>query len=137
MDQLACLRDCLKANKVPYANFAIFGPHASRTVTKLKLRGHRFIGNGEFGPIEIFGPPDISFWNASWKVYQNALLMLDAVDLGPLDRYQDRINKYYEEYGQGVWLLLYQTDMRARNERMQRLHLHLQRTSSSLGPGAV
>ena len=116
----------------PYTNFAVFGPHGSRLVTKLKLRGHQFTtdgrGNHAFGPIQIFGPPGISYWDASWKVFQNCMFMLDAVDLGTLEAYRNKIHTLQQEYGgRDVWLLLYQTDVRARSERIQRVQLDLVR----------
>ena len=74
--------------------------------------------DGELRPLEITGPSSFETWQASWRVLQNSLLMLDAVDLGVMTQYHDKIQEYHRMYQlDKTWLLLYQTDVRARLER--------------------
>ena len=77
----------------------------------MKLQGQRFEADGTLGPIEITGPPDYATWYSSWRVYATALLMLNAVDLGVLDLYSNRIKSLAGLYGPSTWLILYQTDL--------------------------
>ena len=51
--------------------------------------------------------------------------MLDSVDLGSLERYKEMLTRYHSRYGPGAWLLLYQADVRARSEHVQRTMLVL------------
>ena len=58
-EQLTCLKALLESDLPPSADFAIFGPHGARLQGKMKLQGQRFTSDGQRGPIEIAGPPDL------------------------------------------------------------------------------
>ena len=75
--------------------------------------------------MEVAGPGDFQLWSMAWQVFRNAMIMLDAADLGTLDAYHDHIADYFSIYGQECWLTLYQTDLRARLEVMGRVRLDL------------
>ena len=60
-EQLSALKAVLADGSPPYADFAIFGPHATRTQRKMKLQGTRFTTDGQLGPIEILGPSHLEF----------------------------------------------------------------------------
>ena len=49
-------------------------------------------------------------------IFRNSMIMLDAVDLGPLDKYTRKIQKYFARYGLEAWANIYQADVRARGE---------------------
>ena len=51
--------------------------------------------------------------------------MLDAVDLGVLNMYEGLIRKLHARYTSEVWHLLYQADLRARNEQLGRTYIDL------------
>ena len=136
VDQLSVLQALLKSGENPYADFSIFGPHANRLQRKMKLQGQRFQADGTLGPIEITGPPDYQTWFSSWRVYACALLMLKAADLGVLELYSKRIKDLAGLYGPSTWLILYQTDVRARLEHMPRVQLDLfSEYTAALGAG--
>ena len=110
-EQLVCLQCVIKGGQVPFVDMAVWGPYGGRLYRKNKLRGSVFKSDGSFGSQEIFGPPDIDAWVACWKVFRCAMIMLDAVDLGVLDKYQDLIVGLHTMYGSSVWLQLYQADV--------------------------
>ena len=74
---------------------------------------------------EMYGPSYLSSWKVSYGVCLNAMIMLDAADLGPLLQYQARIERMHERYGERTWALLYQADVRARFEELPRVRLEL------------
>ena len=60
-------------------------------------------------------------WMACNRLSEVALIMLDAVDLGKLQQYRDMMTRYHQRYGNSVWHLLYQADVRTRLEHMDRV----------------
>ena len=48
-------------------------------------------------------------------------MMLEAISSSALDQYHDLIQRYYQRYGPSVWLILYQADVRARMDHMERM----------------
>ncbi len=62
--------------------------------------------------------------------------MLNAVSLSTLDRYHDVIKQYANRYGPKVWIIVYQADVRARLEhvdRMRRNGIKLHSAGASTG----
>ena len=55
---------------------------------------------------EVRGPPSIREWLKCWTIFRTAMLMADAIDLGVLDNYRNKIVRFSETYGPGVWMLL-------------------------------
>ena len=47
--------------------------------------------------------------------------MLEAVDLGHLLRYKTMIERFHDKYGEKVWSVIYQGDVRCRLENMPRI----------------
>ena len=47
--------------------------------------------------------------------------MFDQVSPARLDAYKDKIDDYNTKYGSQMWSLIYQADMRARQEQTERL----------------
>ena len=124
-DQLSCLKALLDNGRVPYVDFAIFGPDGARMAQKLKLSGHMLGGDGIFRMMTIAGPPHIDSWMLSSEVWANSMIMLGAIDLGNLITYQDHIRTAYLKLGEDAWMLIYQADVRARLELMPRLNTDL------------
>ena len=131
-EQLAALSSLLKTHQVPYVDFAIFGPYGTRIKKKLKFSGLVLNKAGELVQSEIFGPSTLSVWKASYAVFRNAMVMLDALDLGPLLQYQARVERMLERYGERTWALLYQAEVRARLEEWPwvRMELKLSHTAA-------
>ena len=136
IEQLTCLKAILDEGAVPYVDFAIFGPFQGRLQRKLKLVGLQLHADNTFKQIEILGPPTIDDWLSSWQVFKTALVMLDVVDFGVLEDYEHNMKELHKIYGSATWLLLYQTDVRARSEHLSRIHLdqltgHMQAQASN------
>ena len=90
---------------------------------KIKLQGHGWNNDNppQLVKVEINGPATYSMWRASYIVYMNCLVMLDAVDLGKLLAYMRKQDSYYEKYGSRVWAFQYQTEVRTRSEHLLRV----------------
>ena len=68
-------------------------------------------------PIEILGPGSFDAWRLSYGVFLTGMIMLDAIDMSLLVNYTNKIAGYVARFG-GAWPLVYQTDARARSERL-------------------
>ena len=92
---------------------------------KVRLLGTRMNAKQEWHCIELYGRAIYSTWVASWNIYMNSLLMLDAVDLGKLTAHNRRMDHYHQTYGESIWALQYQTDDRTRTEQFVRVKREL------------
>ena len=88
-DQLSSINYLLglKDGSASKIDFAVFGPLQQRLVKRQKLQGVVPNSRGEMVPIELYGPATWAMFKACWAVYQNALVLLKAVDLGNLISY--------------------------------------------------
>ena len=124
-EQLSAISFLLKSGLNPYADFGIFGPYGHRIMKKVRLLGSRMNAQQQWQRIELYGPANYSMWVSSWNIYMNSLLMLDAVDLGKLTAYKRRQDYYHETYGESIWALQYQADVRTRTEQFVRVKREL------------
>jgi hypothetical protein len=86
------------------------------------MTGMRFDADGTMRMTELFGPSTLDLWETSYDLLANALIMLGAINLGPLAAYRKMIGDYVRRYGSSVWHVVYQADSRMRLEQMERLH---------------
>ena len=82
VEQLTAIHGLIRSDQNPYVDFAIFGPFATRLKKRLKFQGLILSKDGERIQTELHGPQNFATWKASFEVYYNALIMVDAVDLG-------------------------------------------------------
>ena len=94
---------------------------------KLRLAGQILDAAGKFRHIEIAGPPTLEVWEEAFDVMQTAFIMLDILDLGTMTLYRKKIVDYHNQYGPSTWLLLYQTDVRFRHEKVEKVKRELVR----------
>ena len=120
-EQLSAVAYLLRTGINPYVDFGIFGPYGQRILKKVRLTGAHFNNENELVRIEINGPANYGMWTACWNIFQNCLVMLDAVDLGKLIAYKKKQDHYYETHGEKIWALQYQTDVRTRAEHFVRI----------------
>ena len=120
-EQLTGIKHLLDSSRPPYVDFGIFGPHGYRIRRKLKLAGMILGPGGVLQAVEIVGPPTHADWFKCYLVLRTALIMLDQVGLATLDRYASQINEFANRYGPIVWHIIYQADVRARLEHMERI----------------
>jgi hypothetical protein len=123
-EQLAAYAFLLK-NDEQYADFAIFGPQAIRLMRKLRMRGMNFSTGGELVPVEIGGPPSYHLWSKCFACLRTCLISHKAVPLGALEAYKSHICDYHDRYGKECWHLIYQSDVRMRQEQMERTRRRL------------
>ena len=123
VDQLSSLAHLLAAGVEGniYVDFAVWGPQQQRSIKRQKLVGQVLNSRGEFTTVEIYGPATYGMWKACWAVYSNALLLLGAVDLGNLVDYGKFMDDIIARFGERAYPLMYQADVRTRNEQMPRL----------------
>ena len=104
---------------VPYLDYSVWGPHHHRLEKRMKLQGQVFDGAGKLRPVEIAGPPTPEVWQESHDCAKTGFIMFDAISLGNLDNYAAHFMSLVKMYGQSVWYLAYQTEVRMRQERME------------------
>ena len=121
IEQLSGLNYYIQIGSPPWADFAIFGPHGQRLMCKLKTSGLRLHHDGTFPPVEYKGPITYRFCEQCYSILRTLLIFLDAAELGPLEQYKERIQRYGMEYPPSVWHLIYQADHRMRKEHMERI----------------
>lgn len=124
-EQVSCIQHLLGQGHPPYCDFSVFGPYGHRMMKKIKLSGLTIGTDGHLKTVELQGPQNIAMWLQSYQVLSNALVMLDAVDLGTLQKYREKIEKYHDRYGEKIWAVLYQADVRCRLELMERTKRNL------------
>lgn len=88
---------------------------------KVKFRGCRVEADGSIGTIEITGPPNHSSWELSFATLATGCIMLDEIRPARLDAYKKLIKRYHDRYGNQVWAILYQADVRARQVHAERV----------------
>eukprot|EP00971_Amphidinium_carterae_P287046 5698148-Amphidinium_carterae.1 len=74
---------------------------------------------------EVLGPQNFNAWEASFKVLRTALIELDVVKPSHLGQYRDLIWRFVQRYQPAVWPLIYQADVRARREQLERIRRRL------------
>ena len=125
-EQYTAMQHLLQLGSVPYTDFSIFGPFGHRMMKRIKLSGQTLDRDGSLKPIELYGPNNLGLWLQSYNVLLTLLVMLDAVDLGHLQKYRSHVERLAERYGSRVWSVIYQADVRCRLEHMERLKRRLQ-----------
>ena len=88
---------------VPYVDFAVWCPMWHRNEKKVKLTGMSFDSSGQLKQVEVFGPADFELWEESHDCLKTGILMFSAVDLGWIDLYHKKQQKYARRYGRAVW----------------------------------
>ena len=97
----------LKSNDLaPYVDMAIWGPFHSRIVKKLRFMGKFINEQGIVETKEVYGPPNVTTWNACQKPMKTGFIMTDILDLGSIDEHADMINTFHSQYGDVAWLLI-------------------------------
>ena len=122
-EQLTGLDALLKdvSQPVPYLDFGVWGPHHHRLEKKIKLQGSTFDSQGRLRHIELLGPENPDKWHESYACLRTGFVMFNVVSLGNIDNYQRHIARYIKRYGMSLWYLVYQADVRMRQEGMERI----------------
>ena len=121
-EQITALAHVTATHRPPFADFGVWGPHGIRLLKKNSMKGLLMMRDGSFFEAELYGPPSYSQWEECYDVLATGLLMLDIVSRNKLADYKSHIRELAAAYGPKVWHLLYQTDVRCRQEFMHELH---------------
>ena len=132
VEQLSAVRRLIDQHNAPYCDFSIWGPYAHRLAKKIKLSGYVIGRDGVLTSVELTGPTSFGMWLQSWQVFSNVCVMLDIIDLGTLTKHRELIEKFHNRYGQAIWALLYQADVRCRLELAERIHRQIQAEQEAL-----
>lgn len=119
--QLTALSALLGGQGPPYVDFSVWGPFGHRIQKKVKLTGLSLNSAGELHPLELFGPSDFESWDACYRVWRTGMLMLGAASLSTLESYREQVALYSRRYGRDSWVVIYQADVRARLEHLERM----------------
>jgi len=118
-EQLASLKHTVDAGMPPYADLAVVGPHGVRFQKKQMMSGLTLNRDGQFVNTECYGPPTFEAWTSCYDVLAALLIMIGAVGRPALSAYFKLIKMLHAMYGSSVCHLLYQTDVRCRQELME------------------
>ena len=124
-EQIAGFAHILKSGGAPYLDFGVWGPNHHRLLRKMKFKGTRPVRGGGYQEVELLGPPSFQYWEESWELAVSAFVGFDQVDLGVLDTYRAKHQRYSTLYGPEAWGLQYQSDVRCRLEHFDVIHREL------------
>jgi len=120
-EQLTALKAVATSGAAIYADFAIWKPHANRLKKAILFQGLHIDSSGKVAIAEIKGPASFEEWEACWKIFRVAAIMLSLLSPAASDGYHDHIKRLHMRYGHMAWLLLYQADVRFRSEHVERI----------------
>ena len=72
-EQLAGLDALIQANRVPYADFAVFRPYGARIERQMEFIARVLNPRGEWMNKEIAGPSDFAEWPIGLKMFAREL----------------------------------------------------------------
>ena len=131
VDQMCAMRVRILDFKMsPYADFALFTPFHLRHLKHLKFKNHVLQPDGTFKTVEVPGPPSYDAWYASWRVFENTLLMIRTKDAmgvpspivtqAALDDYRENFRSLVSDYPES-WHLCVVAEDRNRAENFDRI----------------
>eukprot|EP00971_Amphidinium_carterae_P352240 6492503-Amphidinium_carterae.1 len=125
-------------NLEPYADFSLLTPYGRRIAKELRHRSWLPQEDGSYKPAMAKGPDDFSTWQACYKVYAAALLMICFDDAGnkpvvtpaALEVYYERFRQLVDDHPE-VWFLCVKAEDRARAELFPRLRRECQHSADT------
>ena len=104
----------------PYVDMAVWGPHGYRIQKKLRLRGFKLMPDGQLQQVDVAGPADFEVWSKCWRLFRTGAIMMDILKISTMENYFDKIKDYITKFGPDLWCLIYQAEVRARQEHWER-----------------
>ena len=123
-DQLSAFKQVIADDGVPYTDFAVFGPRGARLQKKFTFLSFVHQPNGEWRKVELPGPPDFNTWWRCFRILKTLLLLLGVVQVEHIDNYGEFIRGLHDTYGSRVWFIIYQADVRMRQEELESTRRH-------------
>ena len=130
-EQLACMEFMISSNRPPYADFAVWQKYGTRCLRRNSFTGMIGQADGSYRTVEILGPASFEAWAESYEVLCTALIMLDVVRRPRLLAYRAHIQEMSQLHGPPGWALLYQAEVRCRQEWMEHLRIRLAQAHTS------
>ena len=118
-EQLSGLDAKLKGGRVPYVDFAVFGPFDDQAARLRKFTDQVFV-QGVLQTRLLHGPANFADWQACFGVFKNALIMLDGATLGALNKYEEGLRQLWLTYGD--WAVISQADIAMRSREWTIVH---------------
>ena len=136
-EQLAAVNARLEMDVVPYADFAIFRPYGCRLLRNLRFVSQVFDpATGTYSKRELPGPPTIVEWRRSYKVWRYAMMVLGAASAPVLDRYAERVERVYRDWGvmggEDLWWVTLLADVKMRGEGFEQVRRALETKRAEL-----
>ena len=112
-EQLSALHSRLKSGRVPFVDFAVFGPFDDHTAKLRKYSDQTFVG-GVLQTRLLAGPASFADWSSCFEVFKVSMIMLGAAKPGSLAKYEEGIRQLWHTFG--AWSVIERADvaMRAR-----------------------
>ncbi len=104
----------------PYVDFAVWGPLNRRMARSLRFKSWIPQADGSFLAKEVPGPPTLMIWEASYRVFRCAAVMLGILSEAPLAAYASTISRLAAHWPT-CWHLVATADDRCRAEHLERL----------------
>ena len=119
--QVAGLRKRVVVLKqAPYTDFGVWVPFGRRALKQQKFRVYTPLGDGSFLMKEMPGPQNFQQWQACWRVFKTACLMLGIVSLTALLNYEKMIERLVIQWP-NAWGLICQAEDKARAEKLEKI----------------
>ena len=111
-EQLSALKARLESGRVPFVDFAVFGPFDDHEAKLRKFTDQVFVG-GVLQTRLLHGPSSFADWAACYDVFKSAMIMLSAARPGVLDKYAEGIRQLWHTYGD--WAVIHSADVAMRS----------------------
>ena len=111
-EQLSALHARLKSGRVPFVDFAVFGPFDDHAAKLRKYSDQTFVG-GVLQTRLLAGPASFSDWSSCFEVFEVAMVMLGAAKPGSMARYKEGIRQLWHTFG--AWSVIERADVAMRS----------------------
>ena len=119
-EQITILWALLQHLTSMFVDFAIFVPWGDRALQDRLFDSCVISGAGVLVKMKLHGPPSFVEWLACYKIFRSLCLVYNVIDNGFLKRYAAKIQEFCTDYP-GSWGLIYQVDVRTRQEHAPRV----------------
>jgi hypothetical protein len=92
-EQMTIIWRKVMGSEVPYVDFALFRPGGKKHLKKLRLEKMVLMSDGHWRREEGPGVPNYDEWMVSWNLFKTVCIMWDAVSLGVLELYEEKIRR--------------------------------------------
>jgi len=119
-EQMTIIWRKIMSNEVPYVDFALFRPGGKKHVKKLRLEKMELMSDGHWRRSEGPGVPNYDEWVVSWNLFKTICIMWDAVSLGVLELYEEKVRRLALLYAD-EWFIVVEAEDFMRSEYFETL----------------